>query len=70
MKREQISIDENFFALGGHSLIATQVISGIRQQVGVNLPLRKIFDAPTIRELSEVIENLLLEANGYSAEGN
>ncbi|MBT2287429.1 amino acid adenylation domain-containing protein [Paenibacillus polymyxa] len=70
LKREQISIDENFFALGGHSLIATQVISGIRQQAGVNLPLRKIFDAPTIRELSEVIENLLLEANGYSAEGN
>ncbi|PQP83340.1 hypothetical protein C0Q44_01060 [Paenibacillus sp. PCH8] len=70
LKREQISIDENFFAMGGHSLIATQVISGIRQKVGVSLPLRKIFDAPTIRELSAVIENLLLEANGYSAEGN
>ncbi|GGH69009.1 hypothetical protein GCM10008014_52020 [Paenibacillus silvae] len=70
LKREKISINENFFALGGHSLIATQVISGIRQQMGINLPLRKIFDAPTIQELSEVIENVLLEANGYRVEDN
>lgn len=70
LKRERISINENFFALGGHSLIATQVISGIRQQMGINLPLRKIFDAPTIHELSEVIENVLLEANGYRVEDN
>lgn len=64
LKREKISIDDNFFAMGGHSLIATQVISEIRQQTGVILPLRKIFDAPTIRELSVVVENLILENSG------
>lgn len=61
LKRERISIDDNFFKLGGHSLIATQLISKIRDEFGIDLPLRKIFEATTIRQLSLVVESILLE---------
>ena len=53
---EQIGIDDNFFALGGHSLLAMQVMSRLRDDFGVTLLLRAIFDAPTVRELAEVVD--------------
>lgn len=53
---EQISIDDNFFMLGGHSLLGTQVIMRIVDAFGVDMPLRTIFEAPTVRLLSGEIE--------------
>jgi len=55
--REQIGIHDNFFMLGGHSLLATQVISHIRDIFHVELPLRSIFEFPTIAALaSQIVE--------------
>ncbi|WP_245894300.1 amino acid adenylation domain-containing protein [Chamaesiphon polymorphus] len=52
----QVGIRDNFFELGGHSLLATQVIIRLRPLFGVELPLRRLFESPTISELSELIE--------------
>jgi hypothetical protein len=51
-----ISVHDNFFELGGHSLLGTQVISRIRKVFNKKLPLRAIFDCPTIAKLAPAIE--------------
>jgi amino acid adenylation domain-containing protein len=56
----EVSINDNFFLLGGHSLLGTQLIVKIRDAFGVDLALRTLFDAPTISELSSEIERLIL----------
>jgi acyl carrier protein len=61
LQREQVSRRGNFFALGGHSLLATQVMSRVRSVFGVEVPLRSLFEHPTVASLSQVIEEKLLE---------
>ncbi len=57
---EEVGIDDNFFMLGGHSLLGTQVIARVADTFGVDLSLRSLFDAPTVRQLSAEIERRIL----------
>jgi amino acid adenylation domain-containing protein len=55
---KRCGIHDNFFELGGHSLLATQLASRVRDAFNVELPLSNVFEAPTIIELSKVVESL------------
>ena len=54
----QLSVHDNFFQVGGQSLLATQVISRLRKSLGINLPLSALFESPTVAGLAASIEEL------------
>src|SRR5690606_18692944 len=75
--RYDFGVEDDFFAYGGHSLSATQVVARIRDVLGLELPLRQFFDNPTIaataswmrenRQTSAVLPPIVAGANGSSA---
>jgi len=61
LKLDQVGIEDNFFELGGHSLQATQLVTRIAANFGVELTLAEFFAAPTVRAVSQKIDTALLQ---------
>jgi aryl carrier-like protein len=55
MQLDRVGVYENFFEIGGHSLIAMRVIARIREVFEMELPLRALFEAPTVASLAEKV---------------
>ncbi|MEO1378645.1 MAG: condensation domain-containing protein, partial [Cyanobacteria bacterium J06635_10] len=52
---ENIGIHDNFFELGGHSLLATQLISRVREAFSIEIPLKALFESPTVAQLEQIL---------------
>ena len=60
----QVGLDDNFFELGGHSLLATQAVAQIRQQLGLEVPLRAFFELDSLAALADSLQQQAPQAAG------
>ncbi|HVG17980.1 MAG TPA: amino acid adenylation domain-containing protein, partial [Blastocatellia bacterium] len=61
---EEVGVYDNFFDLGGHSLLATQVLTRVAERFRVGVPLRRLFESPTVAAIAEAVSQL----DGLAAE--
>jgi acyl carrier protein len=70
IKLERVGIHDNYFDLGGHSLMATQVVSRVLKDMRIELPVSWLFVYPTVAELAQRIDSQQLPGQGSVADGN
>jgi acyl carrier protein len=61
LKIDKVGVNDSFFELGGHSMMATQVISRIREEFKIEVPLRSLFEAPTVAGIAISITEIQAE---------
>jgi amino acid adenylation domain-containing protein len=63
LRLEEVGVEENFFELGGHSLLATQIVARVEQKFNVAIPLRKLFEYPTVAGIAGFVERAIRECH-------
>jgi acyl carrier protein len=67
---ERVGVTANFFALGGHSLMAMRVLTRLRDDTGLDIPLQSLFDAPTVTGLAERVDTIQWAKGGPDAQAS